>query len=147
MEANQQVATINILLADDDMDDRFFFDKALKEIPMASQLITVNNGEQLMEHLTTHTGPLPDILFLDLSMPRKTGFECLSEIKENEKLKGMTVIMLTTSFTRGLDLEDNLRKTLIRMGATDYIRKPVAFDELKQIIKQALTNLAVKSGK
>ena len=147
MEANQQVATINILLADDDMDDRFFFDKALKEIPMASQLITVNNGEQLMEHLTTHTGPLPDILFLDLSMPRKTGFECLSEIKENEKLKGITVIMLTTSFTRGLDLEDNLRKTLIRMGATDYIRKPVAFDELKQIIKQALTNLAVKSGK
>mgnify|MGYP003416922402 FL=1 len=146
MEANQQVATINILLADDDMDDRFFFDKALKEIPMASQLITVNNGEQLMEHLTTHTGPLPDILFLDLSMPRKTGFECLSEIKENEKLKGITVIMLTTSFTRGLDLEDNLRKTLIRMGATDYIRKPVAFDELKQIIKQALTNLAVKSG-
>ena len=147
MEANQQVATINILLADDDMDDRFFFDKALKEIPMASQLITVNNGEQLMEHLTTHTGPLPDILFLDLSMPRKTGFECLSEIKENEKLKGITVIMLTTSFTRGLDLEDNLRKTLIRMGATDYIRKPVAFDELKQIIKQALTNLAAKSGK
>ena len=147
MEANQQVATINILLADDDMDDRFFFDKALKEIPMASQLITVNNGEQLMEHLTTHTGPLPDILFLDLSMPRKTGFECLSEIKENEKLKGITVIMLTTSFTRGLDLEDNLRKTLIRMGATDYIRKPVAFDELKQSIKQALTNLAVKSGK
>ena len=146
MEANQQVATINILLADDDMDDRFFFDKALKEIPMASQLITVNNGEQLMEHLTTHTGPLPDILFLDLSMPRKTGFECLSEIKENEKLKGITVIMLTTSFTRGLDLEDNLRKTLIRMGATDYIRKPVAFDELKQIIKQALTNLAAKSG-
>ena len=146
MEANQQVATINILLADDDMDDRFFFDKALKEIPMASQLITVNNGEQLMEHLTTHAGPLPDILFLDLSMPRKTGFECLSEIKENEKLKGITVIMLTTSFTRGLDLEDNLRKTLIRMGATDYIRKPVAFDELKQIIKQALTNLAVKSG-
>ena len=68
-------------------------------------------------------------------------------IKENEKLKGITVIMLTTSFTRGLDLEDNLRKTLIRMGATDYIRKPVAFDELKQIIKQALTNLAVKSGK
>ena len=147
MEANQQVATINILLADDDMDDRFFLDEALKEIPMASQLIAVNNGEQLMEHLTTHTGPLPDILFLDLSMPRKTGFECLSEIKENEKLKGITVIMLTTSFTRGLDLEDNLRKTLIRMGATDYIRKPVAFDELKQIIKQALTNLAVKSGK
>ncbi len=147
MKANQQVAPLNILLADDDMDDRFFFDKALKEIPIASQLITFNNGEQLMEYLTAHAGQLPDILFLDLSMPRKTGFECLSEIKENEKLKGLTVIMLTTSFTRGLDLEDNLSKTLIRMGATDYIRKPVEFNELKQIIHQALKNLAAKPGK
>ena len=143
MELNQQGTPINILLADDDIDDRSFFDRALKEIPIASQLITVNNGEQLMEYLTDHSKQLPDVLFLDLSMPRKTGFECLSEIKENEKLKSLTVIMLTTSFTRGFDLEDNLKKTLIRMGATDYIRKPIVFEELKEFIKQALTNLAV----
>ena len=144
MEVNQQITPLNILLADDDMDDRSFFDKALKEIPIASQLITVNNGEELMEYLTAHLGQLPDILFLDLSMPRKTGFECLSEIKENEKLKSLTVIMLTTSFTRGFDLEDNLKKTLLRMGATDYIRKPIVFEELKEFIKNALTNLAEK---
>ena len=147
MKIKPETSPLNILLADDDMDDRSFFDKALKEIPIASQLITVNNGEQLMEYLLAHSGQLPDVLFLDLSMPRKTGFECLAEIKENEKLKSLTVIMLTTSFTRGFDLEDNLKKTLIRMGATDYIRKPVAFEELKEFIKQALTNLAVKPGK
>jgi CheY-like chemotaxis protein len=141
MEANQQITPFNILLADDDMDDRFFFDKALKEIPIASHLITVNNGEQLMEYLFENTGQLPDILFLDLSMPRKTGFECLAEIKENEKLENLKVIMFTTSFTRGFDLEENLRGTLLRMGAQDYIRKPGEFDDLKQVIEKALISL------
>jgi len=144
MKIKQETSPLNILLADDDMDDRFFFDKALKEIPIASQLITVNNGEQLMAYLIEHSGQLPDVLFLDLSMPRKTGFECLSEIKENEKLKGLTVIMFTTSFTRGFDLEDNLRNTLVRMGAADYVRKPSGYEELKLVIQQALINLAVQ---
>jgi CheY-like chemotaxis protein len=144
MITTQQSASLNILLADDDMDDRFFFDKALKEIPVASNLITVNNGEQLMEYLLANTHNLPDVLFLDLSMPRKTGFECLAEIKENEKLKELTVIMFTTSFTRGFDLEDNLRNTLVRMGAHDYIRKPGDFEELKFIIQRTLTNLVAK---
>jgi CheY-like chemotaxis protein len=146
MITKQQVASLNILLADDDMDDRFFFDKALKEIPVASNLITVNNGEQLMEYLLANTHNLPDVLFLDLSMPRKTGFECLAEIKENEKLKELTVMMFTTSFTRGFDLEENLRNTLIRMGATDYIRKPAGFEELKRVIEPVLIKLTEANG-
>jgi len=141
MKATQQATPLNILLAEDDMDDRFFFDKALKEIPITTELRMVNNGEELMQYLVENPGPIPDVLFLDLSMPRKTGFECLAEIKENEALKELTVIMFTTSFTRGLALEDNLKNTLIRMGATDYIRKPGGFEELKQVIQQALINL------
>jgi CheY-like chemotaxis protein len=74
---------IHILLADDDIDDRGFFEKALLEIPIACQLTMVQDGEQLMDYLNKHTMELPDVLFLDLSMPRKTGFECLTEIKEN----------------------------------------------------------------
>ena len=135
---------LNILLADDDMDDRFFFNKALDEIPINTKLNTVNNGDLLMEYLTSHENDLPDVLFLDLSMPRKTGFECLAEIKENKKLAGLPVIMFTTSFTRSIDLEDNLKKTLIRMGAVDYIRKPSDFDAYKLIIYQALNSLVEK---
>ena len=142
--ANQQGTPLNILLADDDIDDRSFFDKALKEIPVASQLKTFNNGEELMEYLVENSGQLPDVLFLDLSMPRKTGFECLAEIKENEKLKALSVIMFTTSFTRGLDLEENLKATLNAMGASDYIRKPSDFNELKQIIEKTLDELIAK---
>ena len=146
MTNNQETSPINILLADDDMDDRIFFEKALQEIPLNTTLNTVQNGEQLMEYLSVHVASLPDIIFLDLSMPRKTGFECLAEIKENEKLKALTVIMFTTSFTRGLDLEENLKTTLNRMGAYDYIRKPSDFNELKQVIEKSLIELISKRG-
>lgn len=144
MKDNQQYAPLHILLADDDIDDRFFFDKALKEIPIATELVTVYNGEQLMVYLGENSENLPDLLFLDLSMPRKTGFECLSEIKENYRFKDIPVVMFTTSFTRGIDLEENLKNTLSRMGAMDYIRKPGDFEELKQVIQQTLINVSEK---
>ena len=131
-------SVLNVLLADDDLDDRFFFDKILKEIPISTSLKTVNNGEQLMNYLNENLHKLPDVLFLDLSMPRKTGFECLSEIKENIDLRHLPVIMFTTSFTRGADLEQNLKNTLLKMGARDYIRKPNEYEELKNIIYQTL---------
>ena len=135
-----------VLFADDDIDDRIFFENALKEIPIRSRLITVNNGEQLMEYLKYHEADLPDVLFLDLSMPRKTGFECLVEIKENEKLKNLPVIMFTTSFTRGVELEYNLINTLSKMGAQDYLRKPGDYEEYKLVIHQALTRMMEKSN-
>ncbi len=144
MKINLQSAPLNILLADDDMDDRIFFEKALKEIPVSTMLRTVNNGEELMDYLTKNINLLPDVLFLDLSMPRKTGFECLAEIKENEKLKMLPVVMFTTSFTRGIDLEENLKNTLTRMGARDYIRKPGDFEEYKSVIHQALIKVMGK---
>lgn len=144
MNFSPPLMPLHILLADDDMDDRFFFSKALDEIPINTKLSTVNNGELLMEYLTKNEGNLPDVLFLDLSMPRKTGFECLSEIKENKKLANIAVIMFTTSFTRTIDLEDNLKNTLIRMGAADYIRKPDDFEAYKLIILKAITSLVEK---
>jgi CheY-like chemotaxis protein len=143
---NEQHAPLNILLADDDVDDRFFFDKALKEIPVTSNLVTVSNGELLMQYLADRLQQLPDVLFLDLSMPRKTGFECLAEIKDNAKLKNLPVIIFTTSFTRGIDFEDNLKKTFNKMGADDYIRKPGDFDELKEVIQQTLLKMLEKNN-
>jgi len=132
---------LNILLADDEPEDRNFFDRALSEIPIATKLSKVRNGFQLMKYLDENSARLPDILFLDLSMPFKTGYECLAEIKENKKLKALTVVMLTASFTRGTDLEDYLKNTLCRMGAADYIRKTGNIEELKKIIQQKLTGI------
>jgi CheY-like chemotaxis protein len=60
------------------------------------------------------------------------------------KLRDLPVIMFTTSFTRGIDFEDNLKNTLYRMGAMDYIRKPGDFKELKQVIHQTLISILEK---
>ncbi len=82
---------LDVLLADDDADDCMFFEDALKELPVKYTLKTVNDVVQLMHVLATYTSSLPDILFLDLNMPCKNGFECLEEIRKTERLKNLTV--------------------------------------------------------
>ncbi len=142
MKTRQQNTSINILLADDDKDDRFFFEKALKEISILTNLKTVNDGEELMEYLGNNIEHLPDILFLDLSMPRKTGFECLTEIKENIKLKNIPIVVFSTSFSRDTIYEMNLANKLFELGAQNYIRKPGDFSQLRNIIELSLTKLS-----
>ena len=87
---------INVLLADDDIDDRYFFDKVLKSLPVRTELATVEDGEKLMSYLAENSEKLPDILFLDLNMPKKNGSECLVEIKQDERLKKLPVIIYST---------------------------------------------------
>ena len=128
----------NILLADDDTDDCYLFEKALKEIPIATHLTSVSNGEELMDYLFKKSMNPPDVLFLDLSMPRKTGYECLIEIKENKKLEVIPIIVFTTSIPSNIGAEGKLSNTLIKFGALDYVRKPIDFDQFKHVIHQAL---------
>lgn len=122
---------INLLLADDDIDDRMFFKDALAELPILTNLQTVSDGVELMHFLTTKE-PLPDLLFLDLNMPRKAGLECLSEIKHNEKLKPLHVIVYSTS------LDYQVANLLFEKGAFHYIRKPADFENLKDVIHKAI---------
>jgi CheY-like chemotaxis protein len=138
-------APLNILLADDDKDDRLLFDKALKAMPFPTHLITVHDGEQLMNYLSENSDHLPDVLFLDINMPRKNGFECLSEIKENKKLKDIPIVMFSTSYPRDINYEQEIINRLLKIGAYDYIRKPDDFSRLKQAIRAALTNVMEKS--
>ena len=128
----------NILLADDDTDDCYLFEKALKEIPIATHLTTVSNGEELMDYFFKNSMDLPDVLFLDLSMPRKTGYECLIEIKEDKKLEAIPIIVFTTSISSIIGAEVKLSNSLVKFGALDYVRKPIDFDQLKHAIHQAL---------
>lgn len=122
----------NLLLADDDTDDCFFFREALGELPFMSTLTTVNNGVELMNRLTDQSYHLPDILFLDLNMPLKTGIECLMEIKLNERLKSLPVVICSTSYN------PDVINLLHANGANNYIRKPAEFSQLKKVINEAL---------
>jgi CheY-like chemotaxis protein len=126
------IAQLNILLADDDTDDCLFFEEALGNLQQPIHLTTVHDGEQLMHLLINSEDKLPDVLFLDLNMPRKNGFECLLEIKLNEKLKQLPVIIFSTSF------EQDVVNQLHENGALYFIRKPSGFAQFKIIIQQAL---------
>ncbi|MFT5382748.1 MAG: CheY-like chemotaxis protein [Saprospiraceae bacterium] len=139
-------APLHILFADDDVDDRFFFERALREIPIENKLTTVRDGEQLMDYLSGDLEQLPDVIFLDLSMPRKSGFECLEEIRENEKLKDMPIVMLSTSYTSDTNYEQSIIAILYKMGAQDFIRKPGEFAKLKQEIHDALIKVIGKAN-
>jgi CheY-like chemotaxis protein len=138
MKPEQQNDTLNILLADDDNDDSYFFDKALKETPVATHLTTVHDGEQLMIYLSENSEHLPDVLFLDINMPRKNGFECISEIKENKKLKDLFVVMFSTFYSRDINYEQGMIKKLHGIEMDQFIRKPHDFTQLKQIIHKVL---------
>jgi len=124
---------LNILLCDDDSDDCYFFNEALENLFLPTNLTAVHDGEQLMQLLTNETNELPHVLFLDLNMPRKNGFECLIEIKHNNELKHLPIIIFSTSF------DQEVVNLLYKNGAQYFIRKPSEFPQLQKVILQALT--------
>lgn len=122
----------NILLADDNLDDCLLFKEALEELPVTSNLSLVHDGDQLMEQLTTKGTKLPDVLFLDLYMPRKNGFASLGAIKRNSDLQKLPVIIISSVS------EQESIKNVFRDAAHYYICKPSNFSLLKKVIYETL---------
>jgi len=123
---------LDVLLADDDIDDCLFFKTALEELPLSARLTTVHDGEHLMNYLSENSQQLPHVLFLDINMPRKNGLECLSEIKQDPSLKDLPVVIFSTS-----NSWDTIN-LLFKSGSHVYIHKPNDFAQLKQVIQHAL---------
>lgn len=123
---------LKIVLADDDKSDRANFIDAFEELKMKTNVFTVKDGVELMDYLTKNETPVPYILFLDLNMPRKNGHECLKEIRKNEKLKHIIVVIYSTSSS-----EKDIEETLIN-GANVYLTKPNDFSTLKQVLDKIL---------
>lgn len=122
-----------IFLADDDEDDCMLFEDALKEISLGVDLTVIKDGEALMRALNREVTPAPHVIFLDLNMPRKNGFECLHEIKQSIKLKDIPVVIFSTSTQ-----EDSINKAY-QEGADHYICKPGTFHLLKKTIRRVLS--------
>ena len=129
-----------ILLADDDTDDCMFFANALEELKVPFKLKTVFDGEQLMNFLENNEN-LPDIIFLDMNMPCKNGFECLVEIRQSELYKMIPVIIISTS------LDENIIKLLHENGAFFYIKKPSLFAHLKKLMSLVINLIAAGNYK
>ncbi len=122
-----------IFLADDDADDCLLFEDALREISQQTLLTTANDGIELMDILETRVPPPPDVIFLDLNMPRKNGFECLTEIKHTEKFKNIPVVIFSTSS------QPEAINKVYEQGANYYICKPGSFSKLKLVIQKVLS--------
>jgi two-component system response regulator len=137
---DKDIKPIIILMAEDDPDDRYLTKEALSESRIANELYFVEDGEELMKFLkrigkyqNPADSPRPGIILLDLNMPKKDGREALKEIKSDDNLKQIPVIILTTS-----DAEEDVLKTY-NLGANSFITKPVTFSGLLSVIK-ALEN-------
>jgi CheY-like chemotaxis protein len=117
--------SISIILADDDRDDRDLFEEAAASAGASAKL--ASNGTELMQMLAT--GSLPDLIFLDLNMPEKSGKECLQEIRANDVYRYIPVIIYSTSSSRK-DIDDTRA-----LGANLYLVKPNSFGSLKAAMK------------
>jgi CheY-like chemotaxis protein len=132
----QSVQPIVILLADDDSDDRLLSRDALAESRLANDLYFVENGVDLLDYLHRRGKyadeaqfPLPDLILLDLNMPRKDGREALKEIKTDPKLRRIPIVVLTTSKAE----EDILHS--YDLGVSGFVSKPVTFESLVKAMR------------
>lgn len=123
---------INIILADDDIDDRLFFTDAFDGLKITTKVKTFKDGVYLMDYLNEIDSTLPNILFLDLNMPRKSGMECLKEIKQNQRFNDVAIAIYSTSAS-----EEDIENTFI-MGANIYIKKPSDFKTLKKVLSEVV---------
>ncbi|MDY0780119.1 response regulator [Tenacibaculum sp. IB213877] len=123
---------LRVILTDDDIDDRLFFEEAIQEVNIDTMLTMFNHGQELMNHLLAADTILPNLIFLDLNMPIKNGMECLLDIRKTPKLKDIIVAIYSTSSS-----EEDIENTFVN-GANIYINKPSTFNDLKKAIEKVL---------
>jgi CheY-like chemotaxis protein len=126
---------LNILLVEDDENDALFFQRALRSLSRC-HLNICRDGECVLRYLqgegefaNRHLYPLPDVMFLDLKMPRVTGFDVLRWIREHPRYVVIPTIVLSSS-----KLESDVVKAYA-LGANCYLVKPHSLDELKNVLK------------
>ena len=123
-----------VLLADDDADDRMLFEDAVTELDIKVDFRTVKDGAELMNYLHGSGIILPQLLFLDLNMPFKNGFQCLEEIRSLKAFDDMCIIIYSTT-ARPSDIDLGYAK-----GANLFLQKPNSFTELKETLQKIFTS-------
>jgi two-component system response regulator len=129
----QHAEPIIVLLAEDNPADFQLTAEALKESKIRNQLFHVNDGVEVLEFLRKKDKytdvPRPDVILMDLNMPRKDGRRALKEIKEDPDLKTIPVVILTVS-----DAEEDIVKSY-NLHANCYVTKPMDLDEFSRVVR------------
>jgi len=128
---------ITILIAEDDPDDRLLVQQAFRECRLNNDLFFVEDGEDLLDYLrqrgryaASAAAPRPDLILLDLNMPRKDGRAAFAEIKADPGLRTIPIVVLTTSQAE----EDILRA--YNLSVAGYIPKPATFETLVEVVRK-----------
>ncbi len=128
--------TITFLIADDDPDDRLLIKESLEEARLANPLHFVEDGVELLDYLQRKNQyanlaghPLPGLILLDLNMPRKNGIEALKEIKADQELRQIPIVVFTTS-----KAEEDIFRTY-NLGVNSFISKPVNFEAFVDVVR------------
>ena len=114
------------LVIDDDTDDQELFELALSDLGLGIDCATAYNGIEGLEYLRSNS--FPDIIFLDLNMPKMNGMECLKELKSDLRLKEIPVVILSTSTNTVHQAE------ALNLGAIQFVIKPSSTAELTTIL-------------
>jgi CheY-like chemotaxis protein len=128
--------SIRILIAEDDDDDKLLIIKAFQKTLALENITCVSDGEELINYLLKTSNsedplfPIPDIILLDLNMPRKDGKTTLQEIKNHEEFRKIPVIIFTTS-----NLKEDVQMTY-KLGTNSFITKPGNFKDLVKITQE-----------
>ena len=126
-----------ILLIEDDLDDQRIMRRLLEKSTTPNKLFTVGDGTDALAYLyrkdhykNAQQAPRPDLIVLDLNLPRLDGRQVLHRIKQDEELRSIPVVVVTTSST------ERDRKQSMVLGADSYFTKPVAADELLDVFQR-----------
>ena len=123
-----------ILIVDDDSDDQVLLIEALQDLDASIKFQTATNGYHALELLHNSVHDLPNLIFLDLNMPRMNGIQFLHEIKKRQALRELPVIIYTTS-SDPKDITETAR-----LGAENFITKPTGLNELKIKLRSVLSH-------
>ncbi|HVZ79537.1 MAG TPA: response regulator [bacterium] len=132
---SEDKSMLPILMVDDDKDDRFLTEKALRANRVINPIRFLEDGEEMLEYLqrkgkflSPGSAPKPCFILLDLNMPKMDGRQALEILKADPELRRIPVVILTTSQAE----EDIIRS--YNLGANSFITKPINFDRLVELM-------------
>ncbi len=122
---------LRIFYTDDDEDDQLLFTEIIKNIDKGHQVLLQSHGAELIDVLKENT-IAPDLVFLDLNMPHKNGMQVLKEMKDDDDLSKLPVVIFSTS--NNLENVEYCKE----LGANGYICKPTSFTDMRKIFEKVL---------
>jgi CheY-like chemotaxis protein len=126
-----KTADLTIFYADDDLEDLDLFTEVTNDINSQINVVTHDRGDKLLQALQNRP-PLPHIIFLDLNMPGRNGFDILEELKANQDLKGIPVVIFSTSNDEAIIARSR------SLGANFYLPKLPSYEKFRKSIEDTL---------